>query len=95
VGTDELTFAVILDTHVVNLDAYDLLELAVVRTVDEREIAPLQWDAPPGGHHREGTLRFPLISQDGVAVLESGSGGVALVIRDMAGVPERVLEWSW
>ena len=94
-AVDEIAFTVVLDTHVVNLDGYDLVQLAVLRTADGREIAPTRWDAPAGGHHREGILAFPLTFEDGTAVLDPGSNRITVVVRDIAGVPERQLLWSW
>src|SRR5262245_56133956 len=44
-------FDIALDTHVVDLDSFDLAQLAVLR-VDGREIPPAGWNAPKGGHHR-------------------------------------------
>lgn len=78
-----IAFKVVLDTHAIDLDSYDLRELATLR-VDGNEIRAAGWDAPQGGHHREGTLLFP----DTAA-----SGPVELVIRDVAGVPERSFRW--
>src|SRR5581483_5844402 len=52
----EPTFTVVLDTHAVDLDRYDLRQLAVLRTDQGQEVQPSGWDAPPGGHHRQGTL---------------------------------------
>ncbi len=86
-GTTEApTFRVVLDTHAVNLDSYDLTQLATLRTADG-EIVPTGWDAPPGGHHREGVLRFASVAPD--------SNSMELVIRDVAGVPERTFSWTW
>lgn len=51
-------FAVVLDTHTQDLRD-DLVKSAAL--VDGRggRHAPLSWEgAPPGGHHREGVLRF-------------------------------------
>jgi hypothetical protein len=86
-------FDVVLDTHAVDLDGYDLTRLATLRTDDGREIAPASWEAPKGGHHRSGRLVFPATSPDGTALL-SGARGVELLIRDVAGVPERSFRWA-
>jgi hypothetical protein len=43
-------FAVEMDTHVVNLDGYDLRQLATLRTGKGQEIQPASWNAPSGGH---------------------------------------------
>ena len=87
-------FAVVMDTHSVNLDAYDLAQLAVLRTDQGLEIQPIGWDAPSGSHHREGTLSFPSTAPDGSPLIGAGTTTVELVIRDVAGVPERVLRWT-
>ena len=87
-------FAVVLDTHSVDLDGYDLAQLSVLRVEDGREVQPSGWDAPKGGHHRKGTLTFPVTGEDGKAIVGPGTGEFALIIRDVAGVPERVLRWT-
>lgn len=88
------TFTVALDTHSVDLDGYDLSRLAVLRTDQGVELKPTGWDAAKGGHHREGKLTFPATTADGKPVLGPGTRTVVLVIRDVAGVPERVFQWS-
>lgn len=51
-------FAVALDTHSQDLGD-DLLKTAVLVDAQGGRHAPLAWQgAPPGGHHREGVLRF-------------------------------------
>lgn len=51
-------FAVVLDTHSQDLSD-DLLKTAVLVDAQGGRHAPLAWQgAPPGGHHREGVLRF-------------------------------------
>ena len=51
-------FAVVLDTHSQDL-ADDLTKAAAIVTPDGARYSPVAWDgAPPGGHHREGVLRF-------------------------------------
>jgi hypothetical protein len=86
-------FDVVLDTHAVDLDGYDLTRLATLRTDDGREAAPASWEAPAGGHHRSGKLVFPAATPDGKALL-TGARGVELLIRDVAGVPERSFRWT-
>jgi hypothetical protein len=86
-------FTVVLDTHAVNLDAYDLSQLAVLRTDQAVDVVPMIWDAPAGGHHREGTLTFPLEQVDGSLVISGETRMIELRIRDVGGVPETVLTW--
>ena len=91
---DSIAFKVVLDTHSVNLDGYDLVQLAVLRTPSGEEIAPLAWDAPVGGHHRQGTLTFPSVAADGTPLVQPDGSQLVLVIRDIAGVAERTFSWS-
>ncbi|MDP3879022.1 MAG: hypothetical protein Q8Q07_01785 [Dehalococcoidales bacterium] len=85
-----LTFNVAMNTHSVDLDQYDLAQLTILRDDRGNEYLPVSWDSASGGHHRQGTLTFPLPA--------SVSGGEAkyleMVIRDVAGIEERVLRWE-
>jgi hypothetical protein len=86
-------FTIVMDTHAVDLDGYDLAQLAVLRVDGGPDLAPVRWDAPAGGHHREGTLTFPR-EQGGKPVIGAQTRRIELIIRDVAGVPERVLTWQ-
>ncbi|NOZ26654.1 MAG: hypothetical protein GXP39_01195 [Chloroflexi bacterium] len=81
-----LHFRVAMNTHSVELD-YDLTQLAVLRTDRGDEVAPVRWDGARGGHHVSGVLYFPTIDLDGAQWIE-------VVIRDVAGIPERVFRWD-
>lgn len=87
-------FTVTLDTHVVDLDGYDLRRLAVLRVDAGREVRPERWEAPAGGHHREGRLVFPAATADGGPVIGPATRRVELIVRDVAGVPERSFRWT-
>jgi hypothetical protein len=88
-----LVFRVSMNTHSVGLDGYDLRKLAVLRVNGTREITPISWDAPLGGHHRSGTLVFPTTAADGTPLLGPAARSMDLVIRGVADVPERVFRW--
>lgn len=90
-----LVFQVTMDTHAVDLDEYDLNTLAVLRTAQGIEVRPSAWDAPKGGHHRQGALTFPAQGPDGKALLSQDAREITLTIRDVAGVPERTFRWTW
>ncbi|MBI2953416.1 MAG: hypothetical protein HYY30_03820 [Chloroflexi bacterium] len=92
-GTSPVRFAIVMDTHSVDLDSYDLGKLAMLRTDQGIEVAPDMWDAPPGGHHRSGQLTFPQTS-GGQPVIGPQTARIELVIRDVAGVKERSLQWE-
>lgn len=87
------TFAIVLDTHSVALDGYDLHQLALLR-VDGVSVTPVSWDAPAGGHHRTGTLTFPSTTDNGSQLITERSRKVELVISGVGDVPERVLTWQ-
>lgn len=85
-----LAFDVAMNTHSVDLDQYDLGELAVLRDDEGNQYRPTLWRSGPGGHHRKGTLTFPLPDS-----LGSGKAKyLEMVIRGVAGVKERVLRWE-
>jgi hypothetical protein len=87
-------FAVVLDTHAVNLDSYDLAQLAMLSTDEGVEAAPSSWDAPAGGHHRQGTLSFPATTADGSPLITPETQVLRLSIREVGGIPETVLQWT-
>src|SRR5215204_2415938 len=89
-----LAFTVVLDTHAVDLDRYDLSQLATVRNDQGTELQPERWDAPKGGHHREGALVFSVLGADGTDLLAPGVVMLELVMRDVGGVPEMVFHWT-
>ncbi len=84
---NDFVFEVVMDTHSVDLDSFDLSQLAVLRSDRASEVRPAGWDAPKGGHHRSGQLRFPGSS------LAGQPRYVELVVRGLA-APERVFRWE-
>ncbi len=86
---DELTFSVSMNTHSVDLDSYDLGELAMLRDDQGHEYHAVSWESAAGGHHRRGTLTFAPPDS-----LQSGEAkSLELVIRDVAEIHERVMTW--
>ena len=81
--------AIGMNTHSVNLDSFDLKELARVRLDGGAWISPTEWDSPPGGHHRTGTLTFGTIDAQTLA----NARVTELEIRDV-GVPSHMLRWE-
>lgn len=82
-------FTVSLDTHSVDLDGLDLAA-ATLRNDRGEQLTGGAWDAPKGGHHRTGTLRF---AGDAVALLARATW-IELLVPGVGGVPERVLRWQ-
>ena len=78
-------FQITLSTHSEELNA-DMTKVSFLIGKDGREYLPVSWDgAPPGGHHRQGILRFKPI--------DLGLGAVTLKIREIGGVAERAFRW--
>lgn len=84
-------FLIEMNTHSVDLDNVDLSSLATLKT-PQGDLAPSAWEAPKGGHHRSGQLSFPSTLPDGTPTVSGGP--LDLVIRDVAGVPERSFAWQ-
>lgn len=80
---------VALDTHSVDLDGFDLTQLARLRLDGGAWIAPTMWDAPRGGHHRSGTLSFGSLDPQVFA----SARVIELEVRDVA-VPSQLLRWE-
>ncbi len=89
-GDGLLIFDVSMNTHSVDLDEYDLGELAVLGDDTGNEYHPVSWDSAPGGHHRQGTLTFPIPD----SLSQGKAKYVEIMIRDVAGIEERVLKWE-
>lgn len=78
-------FEITLDTHSGVLDA-DIVAAAVVVDDAGKEYAPLAWEGDsPGGHHREGILKFEALAQKPETI--------KLVIRGIGGINERIFIW--
>ena len=87
-------FNIAMNTHAVDLDQYNLTQLAILRIDGGQNVQPIGWEAPKGGHHRSGTLTFPATGADGTPMIADGAHTVELLIRDVAGVPERSFRWT-
>lgn len=83
---DAPAFEVVLDTHSANLDGYRFEEIVRLRDGKGGEAAAAAVESAKGsGHHREATVRF--------AWPDPKPGSVELVVKGVAGVPERVFRW--
>jgi len=85
-GGTSLDFDVAFNTHSVDLD-FDPAAISVLRDDQGREYPAIDWDgAASGGHHRSGILRFK--------VPDYATTSVEVILKGVAGVPERVFYWS-
>lgn len=79
-------FKVVMDTHIKPLDD-DLTKTAVLEDDEGRKYMPLSWQGDkPGGHHREGVLRFSAPSEQ-VKSFE-------LQIQGSGEESKRVFQWT-
>lgn len=78
----ELRFQVVLDTHSVNLDGYDLKSLSSLRDDAGNLYLPTAVENKGSGHHRQSTVLFSKVAPS--------TKRVELVIKDVAGVKERL-----
>lgn len=82
----ESKFSVVLDTHSVNLDMYDLRAISLIRDDTGLTMVPTGAANKGSGHHREIVLTFPRPTLD--------RKWLELVIKDIAGVKERTFRWN-
>ena len=81
-----IAFDIAINTHSVDLSD-DMTKITILRDDAGKEYKPTAWNGPGGGgHHRAGTLSF--------AALTGKPKFVELVIKWLAGVPERVFKWD-
>jgi hypothetical protein len=85
-SSSDLRFQVVLDTHSVNLDGYDLKTSSLLRDDSGNSYLPTAVENKGSGQHRETTLSFAKIAK--------GSKRVELVVKDIAGVKERIFRWD-
>ena len=85
---DTASARVALDTHSVDLDGFDLRQLARVRLDGGSWVTPTGWDAPKGGHHRSGTLTFGSLGPRAIA----SARVIELEVRDVGAT--HLLRWD-
>ena len=83
---DDPRFQVVLDTHSVNLDGYDLKTITILRDDTGKTYLPNGAENKGSGHHRESVLTFPKPAPE--------TKRLELVIKDVAGVKERTFRWN-
>ncbi len=78
-------FEIEMNTHAVELDT-NFLESSVL-VVDGATYKPTAWEGdPPGGHHREGVLKF--------SAIVPFPPSISIVIRGVGGVASRTFTWT-
>jgi hypothetical protein len=85
-SNDDPRFQVVLDTHSVALDGYDLKAISLLRDDTGNTYLPNAVENKGSGHHREVILTFPKVSPE--------AKRLEIVIKDVAGVKERTFRWN-
>jgi hypothetical protein len=84
--SDGPRFQVVLDTHSVALDSYDLKAISFLRDDTGKTYLPNAVENKGSGHHREVILTFPKVSAE--------AKRLEIVIKDVAAVKERTFRWN-
>lgn len=84
--TKEVRFKVALNTHSVDLDAYDFKALSLLRDGTGKSYHPTRVEKEGSGHHIQITLVFPKPSPE--------AKRLELVIKEVAKVKERTFRWE-
>ena len=85
-GMEDARFQVVLDTHSVALDGYDLKALSLLRDENGKIYQPIKAENKGSGHHRQITIVFPKVAPE--------TKKLELVLTGIAGVKERSLRWD-
>ena len=86
-GSATWDFDVALNTHSGDL-AQDMAQVSTLIDGSGKQYAAIGWDGDlPGGHHREGVLKFKAIAPQ--------PSLVTLVIRNVGGIKERKFTWQF
>ncbi len=84
----EISFEVRMNTHSVDLDAYEMEKMCFIRIDGGPDQSALGWFEPGGGgHHVSGVLKF-------AGPLPTDAKTIHLIIREVGDVPERIFEWK-
>lgn len=84
-GKEELEFEVKLDTHTVNLDAFNFEKSVTLKDDKGKTYKPSSSETSGSGHHRSAEVKFK--NPGKVKSLE-------LLVKDVGGVKETVLKWE-
>lgn len=84
-GKEDLEFEVKLDTHTVNLDAFNFEKNIILKDDKGKTYKPSSTETSGSGHHREAEVKFK--DPGKVKSLE-------LLVKDVGGVKETVLKWE-
>jgi hypothetical protein len=83
---DGISFTLLIETHTDEFDFYDVPTLSFLRVDGGSSQSAVKWTPSGKGHHIDGTIKF-------AQVLQEGPHNLQLIIKNIDGVKERILEW--
>jgi hypothetical protein len=91
----KIAFMLRMNTHSVDLDQYDIAQLASLRDDQGREVQALPLASPMGGgHHRSGMLVFPESDAAGNSLVRKDTKYLQVIIREVARKDRWVFQWD-
>lgn len=92
---DELILKVYLNTHSVDLLAYEMNKISFLRDERGNEYSAISWQSlGESSHHRSGILKFSNLDENGDFIITSKSEFMELVIKGLAGIEKRSFRWD-
>lgn len=82
---EPIKFQIAFTTHQGDLN-FGLTKQAILYDGQNRQYLPISWDGGSGGHHLEGILIFPALTEE--------TKNIKLIIKGVYDVPERIFEWN-
>ncbi|MEE8484149.1 MAG: hypothetical protein V3S46_06080 [Nitrospinota bacterium] len=83
---NQVSFKISFNTHSVDL-GFDLTKISLLEDGNGNRYEPSEWQgSAAGGHHRSGTLVFPM--------LKGNPQSIKLIIKGVSDTPVRIFEWS-
>lgn len=93
-NTNSWDFAVSLNTHSEELDM-NLVEVSQLLDDQGKAYKAISWEgAPPGGHHREGILKFSPTPEGKNSFTSSKPKSIELRMKNIGGI-ERSFKWTF
>lgn len=90
-----LVFRISLDTHSIDLSKYDMRKITFLRDDKGYLYSAVLWiPQSDDSHHRAGIITFPRGDPQGNSIIDQRTRYIEIVVRDVAGVSERVLRWD-
>ena len=81
-----MTFSLLIEAHTDDFGIYDVQKISFLRVDGGPPQSAVKWTPSGKGHHLDGTIQFAQVVQDGTHNLQ-------LIITNIDGVNERILEW--